>query len=236
MSGWIAISRDLLDHELFAPEPYTEREAWLWLIKEAAWQDTRHRVGNSMVDVPRGALIVTLRGLATKWKWPSEKRVRGFLERLENEEMIGRKVVLGSGKKRTQVSICNYSEYQDAGRKRDANGTQGRTQTGRNKETSKQINKKKEPPIIPQGPLAILGEILPEDLAREFAEYRAKDKPPKLTRCRAARGVVNALKEIQEAGHCPQAAIRLAIRRWLENRLSRMDSKRSTTPTEWRHE
>ena len=133
MSGWIRLSKSIFDHEEFAGEPLSRREAWLWLIVNAAWKDTKHRVGNVMVEVPRGTLVVSLRRLASEWKWPSEKRVRGFLDALEREEMIGRKMDAG----RTHLTICNYNKYQDAPQEMDA----ARTQRGRTKGTREQINK-----------------------------------------------------------------------------------------------
>lgn len=130
MSRWVRVSVDIFDHEFFASaEPFSEREAWLWLIANAAWRDTKHRVGNDMLDVPVGSLFATLRGLQSAWKWKSDKRVRSFLSRLENGRMVETKTDAG----KTQITICNYSRFQEAGRKEDA----ARTQDGRSSDALK---------------------------------------------------------------------------------------------------
>lgn len=119
MSRWIRVQTSIFDHEAFAPEPLTEREAWLWLIANAAWKDTRHRVGSQMVEVPVGSLFVTLRGLQNEWKWGSDFKVRSFLALLRDQEMI----VMNSNAGKTQITICNYSRYQNLEREENAKET-----------------------------------------------------------------------------------------------------------------
>jgi len=128
MSRWVRVQADILDHPLFANSERSESDAWLWLITNAAWSPTHHRIGNDVVPVPVGSVFVTLRGLAKEWNWKSEKRVRTFLRVLENHEMIVTKTDAG----KTQVTICNYSKYQEGGRTQDAE----RTQDGRTKYTN----------------------------------------------------------------------------------------------------
>lgn len=119
MSRWVRIQTDVFEHIVFAREPFTEREAWLWLISKAAWKATKHRIGQHIEDVPIGSVFLTLREMQAAWRWKSDKRVRSFLAMLENEEMIETKTDAG----KTQISICNYSRYQDSERKEDASGT-----------------------------------------------------------------------------------------------------------------
>jgi hypothetical protein len=45
MRGAFWVSRGVFDHPLFRGEPFTQREAWLWLIAEAAWKPGRQRIG-----------------------------------------------------------------------------------------------------------------------------------------------------------------------------------------------
>lgn len=124
MSRWVRIQASIFDHEVFAAEPFSEREAWMWLITRAAWKDTRHRIGQSVFDVATGSMFLTLREMQAVWRWKSDKRVRSFLSMLEREGMIETKTDAG----KTQISICNYSRYQEVGRTEDAGGTQaGRT-------------------------------------------------------------------------------------------------------------
>lgn len=125
MSRWVRVSADIFEHEFFSRSEMSEREAWLWLITKAAWKDTRHRIGGEMHTCERGSLFTTLRALADAWGWKSDKRVRLFLEALERENMIARKMDAG----KTQIFINNYDTYQSSGRTEDASGTQaGRKQ------------------------------------------------------------------------------------------------------------
>lgn len=119
MSRWIRVSTSIFDHDVFSEEAFTEREAWMWLIAKAAWKETRHRVGGAMVVVPVGSLFVTLRELQTTWKWASDFRVRTFLKLLQSEEMITTDANAG----KTQISICNYSRYQNPHHEENASGT-----------------------------------------------------------------------------------------------------------------
>lgn len=120
MSRWIRVQVGILEHSAFAPEPFTEREAWLWMITKAAWKDTHHRIGSTVVEVPEGSFFTTLREMQAAWKWRSDARVRAFLKRMESERMIERK----NNAKKTQITICNYSLYQNPERVENAKITQ----------------------------------------------------------------------------------------------------------------
>lgn len=145
--GTFSVSRSIWKHEAFADEPMTEREAWLWMIGEAAWKPRVKRLGKYTADLERGQLIVSVRFLADAWGW-SKSRVSRFILRLKNRDMLRSETGTGI----LIITICNYDEYQPyavgngtvagqlAGQKRDSSGT----------------NEKKEkkdiiPPIIPHG-------------------------------------------------------------------------------------
>lgn len=131
--GWVKVSRDVFAHSAFVGDPYSRREAWLWLIAHAAWHDTKHRFGNEMLQVKRGEIIVSLRYLSTAWGWKSDKKVRNFLDFLEREKMIGRKM----DARKTHLSICNYKAFQDGTEEMDARKTHER----RSKEEREEIKK-----------------------------------------------------------------------------------------------
>lgn len=156
MSGWIAISRDLFEHDFFAREPMSEREAWVWMLAKAAWKDTTHRIGSDMVPVPRGSFFCTLRELQSAWGWASDKRVRTFLKRTQEGRMADASAAHG----KTHITICNYNQYQNDGRSEDASETQGRTQNGRTKETTNNKQETKEE----------VGTPAP-DLSQHFADF-----------------------------------------------------------------
>lgn len=106
MTGVFAVSRGVFDHVFFSPEPYTEREAWLWLVGNAVWKAQRVRVGRSIYDLKRGQCVYAERFLAVKWKW-SKSRVHRFLERLKIEAMIEPL----ADRNATIITICNYDKF-----------------------------------------------------------------------------------------------------------------------------
>lgn len=108
MSGWIKLHRGWFKSTDFASEPFTEREAWLWMIEAAAYEPHTRYVKGHAISLQRGDILVTQRTLADEWKW-GRQRVRGFLNKLE---------LLGSLKQvathgLTHISVCNYAKYQD---------------------------------------------------------------------------------------------------------------------------
>lgn len=113
--GFFVVDRGVFDHPIFAPEPFTEREAWIWMLSAAAWADKRIRVGRAFIELKRGQLAFALRFIAVKFKW-TDSRVRRFLKRLESDAMV----TLSATREATHVTICNYDEYQLSGRADDA--------------------------------------------------------------------------------------------------------------------
>jgi hypothetical protein len=163
VTGWVAISRDLFQHEFFAKEPMSEREAWVWMIARAAWRDTRHRVGNSMVNVPRGSFFCTLRELKGIWGWGSDTRVRAFLKRLQNERMIN----AACNARKTHVTICSYEAFQEIKRTENASETQNKRKENALKEQGNKKQKKEEP----------IGSLFPDDPDQAPAASKPPPKP-----------------------------------------------------------
>ncbi|MCT8970874.1 hypothetical protein [Microbaculum marinisediminis] len=105
--GYIKITRAVFDHPSFAREAFTEREAWLWLIAEAAWRERAADINGEAVPLGRGELAHSERWLARRWRW-SRSRVQRFRDRLERDGMIESV----PGKVGTVVRIVNYDRYQ----------------------------------------------------------------------------------------------------------------------------
>lgn len=240
MSGWVRIHRGVFDHGLFADEPMSEREAWLWLIAKAAWKDTTHRVGSTMVKVERGSMFVTLRDLQAAWRWKSDTRVRGFLELLEAESMISRAANAG----KTQITICNYVSFQDDERTENARKTQEKRTENALKEEVKKLRKEDsslrslssagEPsifdePVLSEAkpskatPRQALEAAIGQDLAVAVIDHRKAMKKPLTTF--AAEMLVKGFQSTAD----PKAAARMMIERswvgfkleWYENELHR---------------
>jgi hypothetical protein len=96
-------------------KPLSQREAWLWLISNAAWRPMQIMVRNGrtaeMLNLERGQLSFSRSYLRKAWNWPTEKRVRTFLSRLQREHMID----LQTGQLQTVISICKYDVFQFGG-------------------------------------------------------------------------------------------------------------------------
>ena len=154
MSGWYALPRGAFDDDIFADEPFTERDAYRWLFENVAYTDTRHRVGGGLVDVPRGSLCQTLRGLATAWRWGSDYRVRTFLDRLENAGKIQRKAIGNGNAKKTLITLCDYDVSRETQPAENAPKTQTPTHQKRTKVTRESSEAKASGAVI--DPAAVL--------------------------------------------------------------------------------
>jgi len=105
--GVFAVDRGIWDDPDFAPEPFTEREAFMWLVGEAAWRKHRRRLGGHVYDLDRGQLVCSLRFLAEAWQW-GKGSVERFLAMLAQKSIIGTL----SGHSATVITIRNYSRFQ----------------------------------------------------------------------------------------------------------------------------
>lgn len=138
--SYYKMHRGWMDNPVFANEKFTQREAWEWIISNAAFADCTARIGNEVVTLKRGEIAFSIRFVADKWGW-SKSAAHRFISRLCVFDMIKKRD--SSGTALTTLTVCNYSEYQDeekgrkqkAGQKRDSSGT-------KNKEV--QVSKKKE--------------------------------------------------------------------------------------------
>lgn len=104
------MARGWQQHPVFGREPFSRRDAWIWLIEHAAFTPRRVDVFGRIVEVQRGQLCRSLRDIAKEWGW-DEAKVRRFLSRLQKENMIR----CDTDARRTIITICNYEQYQNAG-------------------------------------------------------------------------------------------------------------------------
>ena len=192
MSGFIAIHRNLFDHEFFDNAPMSEREAWMWMLATARWKDSRHKVGLDMFDVPRGSFMVTLREMQSRFMWGSDTKVRNFLKRLGKEGMIERTTVGSRNAPKTHITICNYSEYQVGERTENVPKThhertknavkkQGNKET-REKEQRKEPNGSKDLALsavnVDADVIQILSNSVSPNVAASFVKHRRDLRKP----------------------------------------------------------
>jgi hypothetical protein len=109
--GSYRMARGWMDNPVFKREPYTEREAWLWLIEHAAFLPHSRKIGHNRIELKRGQVAASMRYLAAAWKW-SEARVRRFLRRLKGDAMIDAPNDAASDAPVTVISLVNYDTYQ----------------------------------------------------------------------------------------------------------------------------
>lgn len=113
MTGWIKISKDIVNHWLWND---AERlKWWLDLLMLAAWEDHQTLVGKRLVDVKRGQLIASLSYLCARWK-RSRMMVEPFLNLLIEEKMIRKEVSHNIA----VITVVNYERYQASAQKVDA--------------------------------------------------------------------------------------------------------------------
>lgn len=119
--GYYQMARGWMENDFFSQEPFTEREAWQWLIEQAAWRPSRAKVKGTIVALERGQLSFAVRFMAEKWQW-SKSRVDRFLKRLVAENMVkiasknrdnsGTTAGHPAGQGQSILTICNYDKYQ----------------------------------------------------------------------------------------------------------------------------
>lgn len=113
MTGWIKISKDIVNHWLWND---AERlKWWLDLLMLAAWEDKQVLVGKRLVTIYRGQLIASLSFLCSRWK-RSRMMVEPFLNLLISEQMITKKVANNI----SIITVVNYERYQASAQKGDA--------------------------------------------------------------------------------------------------------------------
>jgi hypothetical protein len=106
--SWYKVERGWLDNPFFQDSPYSERDAWQWMIGEAAFEECRISVNGKPFALGKGQLYSSIRFMAQKFQW-STGRVARFLERLKEWGMVDTAVDTGQN----LITICNYAKYQD---------------------------------------------------------------------------------------------------------------------------
>ena len=107
--GWITLHRKIEDNWIWNDkEPFDKRSAWIDLILKANHKNKKLLYNGKLIEVERGSRITSMKKLSEEWSW-SRKKVKNFLELLQNDNMI----VYSSTSKNTSYTIVNYNDYQD---------------------------------------------------------------------------------------------------------------------------
>lgn len=105
--GRYQMERGWMEHPVFGNAPYSKREAWAYLIENAAWKPVRFDIRGQIVLIERGQFATSVRRLAAAWDW-DKAAVSRFLTRLKTETMIETSTETGQ----IIITVCNYDVYQ----------------------------------------------------------------------------------------------------------------------------
>lgn len=155
--GFLTLQRKFFDHWLWTePRQFSRAEAWLDLLRSAAFADHSRIIRGSLVTVNRGEIVASLRYLGERWGWKKDK-VNAFVRLLENATMIRRE----TRQQETVIILCNYDTYNiQTGVSSDSDPTQNQTENRQRTDSDptkeNKVNKgKKEIPPNPQGGFAL---------------------------------------------------------------------------------
>lgn len=130
MSGFFLVHRGWMDS--FKPEPFTEREAFLWSVEKAAFQAHDQWFNGHRITVERGEFVTSLREMEKAFGW-SLKRIRGFMDRMGKAQKWAQRRAYDGAQSPTILTVCNYATYQNPG---EATGTVEGTAKGTRKAQS----------------------------------------------------------------------------------------------------
>ncbi|HLZ78829.1 MAG TPA: hypothetical protein VKQ09_05770 [Sphingomonas sp.] len=136
MSGFYLMHRGWQDNAVFRNEEFSRRDAFVWLIEEAAFRPTKIHAGTGEIMLERGQLSHSLRFMAKAWKW-DEAKVRRFLSSLVKSQIIDASTDAGQ----TVITIRNYEVYQTPGGSPDAGDDADATQQRRGGDAKKKEGK-----------------------------------------------------------------------------------------------
>ena len=104
--GWIKIDRGITNHWIWQdPERF---KWWIDLLLMAAWEDKEVIHDSHKFILQRGQIIASVAYLATRWK-KNHQTIRKYLDLLQNEEMLTRKIMY---RQTSIITICSYDKYQ----------------------------------------------------------------------------------------------------------------------------
>ena len=106
-TGWIKIHRELGKHWL--AQDMEKLGRWIDLLLLANFEDGKVLVGDTLVPIKRGQMVMSFSFLAKRWNC-SKSTASKFIELLESDEMVERY----TERKATILTICKYDSYQQS--------------------------------------------------------------------------------------------------------------------------
>lgn len=180
--------RGWLDSEVWGDTPYSEREAWSWMIGEANWEAREKNISGLPVMLERGQFSHSLRFMATKFQW-SKGKVERFLQKISVWNMIKICSKIETGQ--NIITICNYDKYQAKRGKSETHagtgsGTEARHMRGQTINPSIPSNQLEDTNVSSISPpkkqkkskQAEKPESVPDQLWEDFLVLRKKKNAP----------------------------------------------------------
>ncbi len=90
---------------------FTEREAFIWSVENAAYVTHQHRFNDKMYEVVRGEFVTSHNRLAAEFRW-SPKKVRTFIKHMVQAGRWAKRGAHEGAKAPTVITICNYDDFQ----------------------------------------------------------------------------------------------------------------------------
>lgn len=109
-NGWISLHRQIQDHWLWEQKPFAQGQAWIDLLLLAYHEDVQRPYKGKLKTYHKGEIHCSLSFLADRWGW-SRRRVRRFINLLENAQMVSARVSTGD----TVISLVNWGKFQGQG-------------------------------------------------------------------------------------------------------------------------
>ncbi|MGZ9109155.1 MAG: hypothetical protein ACXW4B_10095 [Micavibrio sp.] len=104
--GWHRVERYWQNDPFFGDDVYSKRDAWIWLVGEAAYIGHDKRIMGKPVYLSRGQLSHSLRFMAEKWGW-STSAVDRFLKDL----CAWNKILIDIETGQNIITVCNYDDF-----------------------------------------------------------------------------------------------------------------------------
>lgn len=139
MAGYYRMHRGWQAHKIFRSEAFSRKDAWVWLIENALWEDRHVVAAGKSVLLKRGQLCYSIRFMADAWKW-DKAAVSRYLTRLTTEAMIETETETGQ----TIITICNYDRYQTSSPDDETQDDTPDDTTVRQQRDSSETNNKKD--------------------------------------------------------------------------------------------
>ena len=138
-NGYIIISRDLINHEIFASEKLLK--IWIWCILKANYKDRfvpfKINKGHTTIEIKRGQFIFG-RFKAEEELFIDGSTIYKCLQKLKTLECID----ISSNNQYSIITICNYDTYQSPHNYEVTGKEQPSNNQGTTKEQPRNTNKK----------------------------------------------------------------------------------------------